>query len=131
MTIKYSVNARNDQLDAIETIVGATAKLRFYTGAPPTNPSDAATGTLLCEMVLPADWASAASAGVKSKSGTYTGTCVATGTVGYFRLYDNAGSVCHIQGTVGTSGDMVIDNASLNTGQTVIVNSWAVTGGNP
>ena len=131
MTIKYSVNARNDQLDAMETLIGTSPKLRFYTGAPPTNPSDAASGTLLCEMALPSDWAAAASAGSKAKAGTWSGTCVATGTVGYFRLYDNAGSVCYIQGTVGTSGDLVIDNASLNTGQTFIMNAWAITGGNP
>lgn len=131
MTIKYSVNARNDQLDAIETLIGTSPKLRFYTGAPPTNPSDAATGTLLCEIALPSDWMAAASAGVKAKSGTWSGTCVATGTVGYFRLYDNAGTTCHMQGTCGTSGDLVVDNAALNTGQTLIVNSFAITGGNP
>lgn len=131
MAIKYGTTARNAQLDAIETAIGTSPKLRIYTGAAPANPAAAASGTLLCEVALPSDWMAAASAGAKAKTGTWSGTASAAGTAGYFRVVDNAGTTAHIQGTVGTSGtDMILDSVSFNVGQSFVINSFALTGGN-
>ena len=44
------------------------------TGAPPANCAAPDTGTLLCEIALPADWMAASAAGVKAKSGTWQGS---------------------------------------------------------
>jgi len=49
-------------------------------------------------MTLPADWMSAASVGVKSLLGGWTGTADAGGLAGYFRITDAAGTTCHWQG---------------------------------
>lgn len=134
MAVQLSVAVRNARLDAIETTVGTSPSLRIYSGSMPADCATAASGTLLVSMPLPSDWASAASGGVKSKSGTWQDTSAdATGTAGYYRLYDSGGSNCHLQGTVtatGGGGDLTLDNVSIAIAQTVTISSWAVTDGN-
>src|SRR5574337_1830029 len=100
MALKLSTGVRNAKLDSIETTIGASPKLRIYTGSPPTNITDAATGTLLAEMTLPSDWMAGAAAGSKAMSGTWSVAASAAGTAGYFRVVDSAGTTTHIQGTV-------------------------------
>ena len=55
MAIKYSTAVRNAQLDAIETTIGVSPKLRILTGTAPANCAAAQTGTLLAELTLPSD----------------------------------------------------------------------------
>lgn len=131
MTLQYSVAVNNARLDAFESTAGTSAKLRIYTGSVPANCAAAATGTLLVEMALPSDWMAAASAGVKAKAGTWSGTGAAAGTAGYFRIVDTAGTTTHAQGTCGLgSGDMSLDNTSIAVSQVVTVNSFSLTTGN-
>lgn len=133
MAIQLSVAARNARLDTFESTVGASAKLQIRSGAQPANCAASASGTLLCEIALPSDWMAAASGGSKAKSGTWSGTGVAAGTAGHFRIVDNAGTTCHLQGSVtatGGGGDMTIDNTSIASGQTVTVNTFTVSDGN-
>lgn len=131
MAIQLSVAARNARLDAIETTAGATAKLQIRTGAAPANCAAANSGTLLVELTLPSDWMAAASAGAKVKSGTWTGTAVAAGTAAHFRVFDNAGTTCHLQGAVAVSGsDLNLDNTSITVSQTVDVASFTLTDAN-
>ncbi|WP_454626943.1 hypothetical protein [Bradyrhizobium cenepequi] len=101
----------------------------------PANCAAAATGTKIWEHTLASDWASAASSGTKNFSGTPISDVGLSpgGTAGYFRLVDNAGTTCHMQGTctaTGGGGDMTLDNTSIATGQTVNVTSFALTDGN-
>lgn len=131
MALQYSVAVNNARLDAVETTTGATAKLRIYTGAAPANCAAAATGTLLVDMTLPADWMATASSGSKAKSGTWSGTGVAAGTAGYFRIVDNAGTTAHIQGTCGIgTGDLQLDNTNIAISQTVTVNTFTLNAAN-
>ncbi len=133
MAIQLSVTARNNRLDAIETSAGATAKLQIRSGAQPASCATAASGTLLCELTLPADYLAAASAGSKAKSGTWTGTGVAAGTAGHFRIVDNAATTCHVQGSITATsggGDMELDNTSIAVSQTVTVNTFTLTDAN-
>lgn len=131
MAHQYSTALRNAQADQIESTIGASPKLRILTGTPPSTCADAQTGTLLVEITLPSDWLTAASNGQVSKNGTWSGAASNSGTAGYFRIVDSAGTTCHMQGTVGTSGaDMTIDNTSINSGQTVTVTSFSITRGN-
>lgn len=137
MTMQYGIANRNAQLDALETAVGTAPLFRFYSGSMPANCATASSGTLLSEFALPSDWLAAASSGTKAKSGTWSGTGDAgasTGTnAGYFRIYDSAGSVCHVQGTVtatGGGGDMTLDNISIASGQAISISSFTLTGGN-
>ena len=133
MAVQLSVAARNARLDAIETTAGASAKLQIRSGAQPATAATAPSGTLLCEIALPADYMAAASAGSKAKSGTWSGTGAAAGTAGHFRVVDTAGTTCHIQGSItatGGGGDMTLDNTSIASGQTVTVNTFTLSDAN-
>lgn len=130
--MQYSVAVNNARLDAVETAIGASPKLRFYTGAMPANCAAARTGTLLVEMALPADWMSAASAASKAKLGTWSGVAVAgaAATPGYACIMDTAGTTCHQQGTSGiASGEIPVDG-TITAGQTVTVNSYTLNSAN-
>lgn len=133
MTLQYSVTVRNARLDVIETTVGASPILEVRSGAPPVNCAAADTGTVLAAVNLPADWMAAASAGSKSKSGTWQDISAdAAGTAGYFRI--KQGGTCHMQGTctiTGGGGDMILDNTNFAVGQVFTVVNFALTAGNP
>jgi hypothetical protein len=134
MTIQLSVAARNAGLDSFETAAGATAKLQIRTGAQPANCAAAASGTLLAELTLPSDWMAAASGGTKALAGSWTGSGVAAGIAAHFRIVDNAGTTCHMQGSVsatGGGGDMTLDNTSIAVAQAVQITGFTLTGGNP
>lgn len=134
MTIQLSTTVRNARLDIIVTTIGASAKLVIYSGAAPANCASAATGTVLATMDLPAAWMASASSGSKSKTGTWSDLSAdATGTAGYFRIYDENMSACGIQGSiseVGGGGDMILDNTAIVAGQSITVDSFTLTDGN-
>lgn len=130
--MQYSVTLRNNQLNQIETTIGTAPLLRMYTGTAPANCAAAATGTLIAEMTLPTDWMTAASNGSVTKSGTWSDPAAnADGVLGYFRLYDSGGTTCHIQGTISmSSGDMIVDNTNVATGQNITVDTFTINAGN-
>jgi hypothetical protein len=132
MAIKLSVAARNARLDAFETAVGGTAVLKIWNGALPADCAAADAGTVLATMTLPADWMAAASSGAKALAGAWTdGTADASGTAVHFRIYNNTGTVCFMQGTVGQgSGDLSLDNTSIAAGQAVTITTFTLTDGN-
>lgn len=131
--IQLSTAVRSARLDAIETTIGASAKVQIRSGSAPANCATAASGTLLAEIALPTDWLANASNGDKAKAGTWSATAVGAGTAGYFRIVDNAGTTCGLQGTVtatGGGGDMTLDNTSIASGQTVTVSTFVLTDAN-
>ena len=131
MAIKFSVASRNAQLDAHEATVGASPKMLILTGSAPANCAAAQTGTLLAELTLPSDWAANAASGAKGLLGSWSGTVVADGTAGYYRILDNAGTTCHEQGTMGTSGqDLNATSTALTTGQVLVITAKTLTAGN-
>ena len=134
MALQLSVAVRNARLDTIESTIGTAPLLRVYSGAMPADCATAATGTLLAEAALPSDWMAAAASGSKSKLGTWEDISAnATGTAGYFRIYDTAGTTCGLQGTVtatGGGGDMEVNNTSFATAQDFVVTSFTLTDAN-
>lgn len=133
MAIKISDLAVNAMLDALETYAGTSIKLQIWSGTVPADET-ASTGASvkLVEMTLPSDWAAAAASGVKSKSGTWTGSGLATGVATYFRLTTSGGTP-FLQGTLtatGGGGDATIDNVNIAPSQVVTVTSFSLTGGN-
>ena len=135
MTIKLSVAVRNARLDAIESTIAASAVLKIRTGAPPTNITDADTGTVLATLALPADWMNPASGGSKAKAaGAWQDTAAdAAGTAGHFRIYATDGTTQHVQGTVTATaggGDLELDNVVLAVGQQVTITTFTLTDGN-
>lgn len=131
MAIQLGITLRNARINAIETTVGTSPKLQIRTGAQPATCATADSGSLLAELTLPSDWAGAASSGASALAGSWTGTASGTGTAAHFRLKDNAGTTCHMQGSIGQgSGDLSLDNTSIVSGQTVNVTTWTTTDGN-
>ena len=136
MAVQYSVAVRNARLDAVESTISTAPILRIYdlTAGAPANCAAAITGTLLAEMTLPSDWMAAANAGSKAMSGTWADSSANNaGTADYFRIWDSAGTTCHLQGTVtatGGGGDLTLDNVSIASAQNVSITSFALTDGN-
>ena len=131
MTHRYSVSVNNARLDAIENTIGGTAVLQLLTGSAPANCAAASTGGTVCQMTLPADWMSAASAAAKAKNGTWSGTATASGTIGYYRIFDNALAACHVQGSVSTSGaELNFDNNIVNTNQVITISTYTISAAN-
>lgn len=134
MAIKMSVAVRNAMLDALETAIGVSAVLKIRTGAPPTNITDADSGTVLATLSLPSDWMAAASAGAKAKAGTWQDASAdAAGTAAHFRIYASDGTTQHLQGTVtatGGGGDLELDNTNIALAQSVTITSFTLTAGN-
>jgi hypothetical protein len=134
MAIQLSITVRNARLDAIETAIGTAAMLRIRTGTAPGACATADSGSVLVTMNLPSDWMAAASAGAKAKSGTWQDASAdAAGTAGHFRIYDTAGTTCHLQGIVtatGGGGDLTLDNVVIAAAQVVTITGFTLTDGN-
>lgn len=130
MALQFSDALRNAMLNQIETIGGAAAKVKIYTGTAPANVAAAATGTLLATFTLASDWmgdAGATLAGRKDFTGTPSTTAVAAGTAAYFRITTNA-DVAFMQGTISTTGaDLNLDNTNIANGQSIQITSWQIT----
>lgn len=135
MALQLSVAVRNGSLDSIETVVGTGPVLRILSGSKPADCAAAETGTVLAEITLPSDWMLAAASGVKAKDGTWSDLSAnATGTAGYFRIYDSTISTCHLQGectdTAG-AGPMKLSTTAVVATEPVTVATFALTAGNP
>lgn len=139
MSVNYSTAVRIAMLDSIEAAMGAGPKLKFYTGSKPALCSDAATGTVVAILVMTGDFMSDASAAsnvvtkAKNPASTWSSTALNRNTIDYYRIYNNADTVCHEQGTVtltGSGGDIQLDNTTVATGQTITVTSKVITAGN-
>lgn len=132
MAIQLSTAVRNARLDAIETTVGVAAILRIRDGSVPANCAAADAGTVLAELILPSDWMAAASGGTKGILGTWQDLSANnTGTAAHFRIYDSAGTTCHMQGTVGTAAtDMIVTSTAFTAGASFTITSFTLTDGN-
>jgi hypothetical protein len=129
MAYKYGVVLRTNQVAQIQASVGASGTLKIFSGAEPANCAAADPSGLLCTITLPATFLTSTN-GVTTIAGTWQAVASAGGSgtnAQSFRMYDGA-SVCHVQGDTIT--DMVLNNQSIATGQTVTVTQFSVTAGN-
>lgn len=119
-------------LDAIEATIGTSALLRMYSGSVPANVAATESGTKLVEYALASDWFANAASGAKTLNGlTLTTTAVAGAPTNatHFRIYDSAGTTCHVQGTItatGGGGDMTLGNIAITSGGTVNVTGFTL-----
>lgn len=137
MGLRLGADPRGQALLAITGIFagssGGAAKLKVYSGAQPTTPGSAETGTLLATFTLSDP---AFSGTVDVADGTQVtlnavaaATAAATGTAGWFRLYDgNANG--HVDGTVGASGsgaNLILSNTAITSGGSVSITGGTIT----
>lgn len=131
MALSYSTTLRNAQLDQITTAVGASGKLRIYSGTRPANVAAAITGTLLAELTLNATFAPASSAGVLTLNSITSATAVASGTASHFRIWQSNGTTAVMDGDVSTSAsDLNLNSTAITSGGSVAVTSFTDTAGN-
>lgn len=113
--------------------VGASGKLRFYSGTKPSNADAALSGnTLLAELVLAAtpfsSFTDTGSAG-RANLGTIASdtSADATGTATFARILDSAGTTVKMQFDVGTTGTAIImATVAFTAGSTVAVSSGTI-----
>jgi hypothetical protein len=141
VTIRLSTGLRNAGLDAgLETAFdGGIGRINFYTGAQPASANDAASGTLLATVTLASDAFGEPSAGAIAMNDVATTTALASGTVGYYRIYrtgDTApGSAAgatdrRLDGSVtatGGGGDVTFDVVAWVSGGTVDLTALTFT----
>lgn len=133
MAIKYDTTTRNSMLDALNTRIGTSAKVRIYNGTRPANVGTAITSqTMLVELTCNATaFAAAAASGVLTANAISNGTAAATGTASWSRVFQSNGTTAIADADVATSGsDLNLNNTSIATGQTVSVTSFTITDGN-
>lgn len=133
--LKYSASLKNLQQDAITTRLGTSAVINIYSGAQPASP-DVAVGAqvLLATLACSATLAPASASGVLTLNAITNGTGTAGASSGttatWFRMVTSGGTA-HVDGTIGaSSADMVLNNTSIATGQTVSVTGGTFTNAN-
>jgi hypothetical protein len=127
-----SARAGLDAILAKLNVGGTAGTIQIFTGTMPASTETADSGTKLSTLTLSV---TAFAASVDNSDGTAKATAnaiandtnaAASGTAGYFRGKDSAGSVV-IQGTVGTaSADMILNTTSIVSGATVSITSYTV-----
>lgn len=134
MTLQLSVGARNAELDALISHMGASPILRIRSGSVPANAATADAGTVLAEITCPSTPFNAASSGAITKNGTWQDTSAnASGTAAHWRLYKSDGTTVVAQGTVtvtGGGGDMTVDSVTFTAGQAFTITAFTITAGN-
>lgn len=128
-TLKISTTARNTACDGIVDLcdAGGAGTLEIRTGSQPANPGTAASGTLLATFTLPNPAFGAASTGVATLNAVTSVTAAATGTAGYFRIKNNAGTAI-MDGDCGTSGATLnLNTTSITSGGNVSITSGTIT----
>jgi len=133
--MEYGLALRNARLAADEVTIGTAPKLQLRSGTKPSNAGAADAGDLLAEITLPSDWQTTPDAGKADKEGSWSGVGTSAAgagtTITHFRLKNSAGSVTHIQGSVGVgTGDLQVDNSSIAEDQVVTVTKFERTAGN-
>lgn len=124
--------ACNGVVDLLDGGAGA-GYIEIRTGSQPATVATAASGTLLGTVTLsdPAFGnATAASPSVATASAiTNDSSADASGTAGWFRAYDSAGTGV-IDGNItatGGGGDMTLDTVSIVAGGVISITSWTVS----
>ena len=126
MTKQFKTSLRDAWLSTYESEVGTSPKLRILTGGQPASCATAESGTLLIQMSLPSDWMAAPSNGSVGLSGTWSGTVVADGVAGYYRIMDSGGTNCFEQG--GVSRAFTIATSASTAANSNVLTFTATTG---
>lgn len=132
MAIRLPTASRNAAADAVvdRTDSGGAGSIEIRTGSQPASANDAATGTLLVAIPLAATAFGSASNGTASLAGVpLSGTAVADGTAGWFRMLNGSGQTV-LDGSVSTpggGGDLQLATTTITTGLTVTITTGTVT----
>src|SRR5688500_2451873 len=112
MATRFNTAVQNRLADSLGTAFDS-GSLKSYTGSQPASANDAASGTLLATITLPADSFAGAASGVASKSGTWSDTVDTSGQASWAR-FANAGDTLRMDVDVGQgAGELSLDEDDL------------------
>jgi len=124
--LKTNIAFRNSLANQLNNLfTGGTIEIR--TGAQPATADTAASGTLLATIPLPVSPFAAASGGAVAKSGAWLVVAIATGTSGYARFKNVAGTMAFDVTVAETGGDLTIDDDAIVSGGVVLVTAFTYT----
>ena len=125
--LKYSNGTRDAQQQGLITYAGTGALIKIYSGTQPANANTAISSqTLLASLPVSGSFGTDSN-GTITLSAVTAATAVATGTASFFRIFKSDGTTVVMDGSVGTSAaDMILDNTSIATGQTVSITSGTI-----
>lgn len=120
--MQIAITGRNAALDAsLALLNGGTLEIR--TGAPAAVDT-APTGTVLAVLSINATAFAAAASGQATANAIVDVTAVADGDAGHY-VAKNSSAAVERNGTAGVSGtDMILNNITFTTGDTVSVTAW-------
>jgi len=125
--LKYSNGTRDAQQNGLITYAGSAAIIKIYSGTQPVNANTAISGQTLLVSLNVSGTFGTDSNGTITLSSVTSATAVATGTASFFRITKSDGTTVVMDGSVGTSAaDMILDNTSIATGQTVSITSGTI-----
>lgn len=125
--LKYSNGTRDAQQQGLITYAGSGAIIKIYDGSQPASANTAiTTQTLLVSLPISGTFGTDSN-GTITLSAVTNGTAVATGTAQFFRITQSNGTTVVMDGSVGTSSaDMILNNTSIATSQTVSISSGTI-----
>ena len=125
--LKYSNGTRDAQQQGLITYASTNAIINIYDGTQPTNANTAiTTQTLLVSLAVTGAFGTDSN-GTITMSSVANGTAVATSTATFFRIFKSDNTTVVMDGSVGTSGtDMILDDVTITTGQTVTITSGTI-----
>lgn len=122
----FKTSYRDAVNDLFESHLGTSPKLRLLTGDGPATVAATQTGTLIATLSLPSDWMGASSSGLKSKSGTWSGSSIATGVIGYARFMDSGDTTAYYQFSVSEA--FALTTSGATSALSNVLNFTATTG---
>ena len=125
---------RTTMVGAIPTSIGATSRIKIYSGSAPSKTASP-TGTLLATLTPNATFSAAGAAGVQTCNAIANDTnAAATGTPGYGRVIDGTvddGTHTQLQVTCAIGSGEINFSSGIVAGGTVSITALSLTDGNP
>lgn len=125
--LKYSNGTRDAQQNGLITYAGSGAIINIYDGTQPSNANTAVTTQVKLVALTITGTFGTDSSGTITLSTVTNGVAVATGTASWFRITKSDGTTVVMDGSVGTSSaDMILNNTSIATTQTVSISAGTI-----
>jgi hypothetical protein len=129
MTIQMHPLLRNNVVAQIELTTGPNARVQLRTEDQPDDCVADDVGILLVEFLLGANWSDQVDGALIFTSMPVMSLGLETGIAAHYRLKDEAGVLCTMQGSVtvtGGDGDMTVDATETDLDQPVWITGWKI-----
>lgn len=132
MATNLKDSIRTSMVGAISTSIGATSRIKIYTGSAPSKTASP-TGTLLATLTPSATFGSSTTGVLTAGAITSDTSAAASGTPGYYRVIDGTtddGTHTQVQGSCGVGSGDINFSSTIASGGTVAITSLTYTDGN-